>query len=70
MGEIVVSWEIKSPATFLGAGLGKTGFRLFSFALPASRPYPDDREAMGTNGDGSRMRGKGASHLVHHSIAD
>src|SRR5262245_34626187 len=36
-----VSRETKSPATFSGAGLKKTGFKLFSFALPAPRPYQD-----------------------------
>jgi hypothetical protein len=37
---VSVSRETKNPATFSGAGLNKTGFKLFSFALPSSRPYP------------------------------
>jgi hypothetical protein len=69
--------ETKNPATFSGAGLKKTGFKLFSFALPASRPYQVGGqvlnngcgyEAIRKNGNrgGTRLKSAG---LQHHSVA-
>src|SRR5215471_11862907 len=40
------SRETKNPATFSGAGLKKTGFKLFSFAPLAGRPSQGGRQVL------------------------
>src|SRR5215471_9075567 len=71
------SRETKNPATFSGAGLKKTGFKLFSFALPAGPPYQGrvqilnngcGYEAIQKNSNRGTTRGKSAV-LQHHSVA-
>jgi hypothetical protein len=68
----------KNPATVSGAGLKKTGFILFSFALLAGRPYQggvqvlnnkSGDEAMRKNSNRGRTRGKRAGLFQHHSVA-
>jgi hypothetical protein len=78
MIKVLVSRETKNPATFSGAGLKKTGFRLFSFALPASRPYQGGvhvlnnkcgYEGMRKNGNRGGTVAKSAGCFQRHSVA-
>ncbi|MDE3148372.1 MAG: hypothetical protein KGL37_02790, partial [Acidobacteriota bacterium] len=69
----------KSPATFSGAGLKKTGFKLFSFALPPGPPCVDGVEALPNDSgqqairrreaSGGAARGKTAGRLQDHAMA-
>jgi len=78
MIKVLVSRETKNPATFSGTGLKKTGFRLFSFALPASRPYQGvvqvlnkkcGYEGMQKNGNRGGTVVKSAGCFQRHSVA-
>jgi hypothetical protein len=72
------SRKTKNPATFSGAGLKKTGFKLFSFALAANRAYQGGVQVlnnncgykmMPNNGNRGRTRCKSACLFPHHSVA-
>jgi len=67
----------KKPCHLSGAGLKKTGFKLFSLALPPGPPYQGrvqvlnnecGYEAIRNNGNRGRARGKNAG-LQHHWVA-
>ncbi|HZR21063.1 MAG TPA: hypothetical protein VFE51_27515 [Verrucomicrobiae bacterium] len=78
MIEVSVSRETKNPAPFSGAGRKKTGFKLFSFALPACRPYRGGVQELnnkcgygGIRKNGSRggAGGETAGIFLHHLVA-